>query len=723
MNSQNQIKRCLARPQSVDHVCELLANDQFTSRTELARVLCKQYDFHDERGNPQLGGCLKALRELEYGGRFVLPDVQKQPGHRAPRRLSAAVAAPVSVPVQAGDILDLRLIAVSTEEHMRIWNELMIREHPRGAGPLVGRQLRYLIGSQHGWLGGLGFASAALQLADRDKWIGWDVAQRRENLHAVVCLSRFLIRPGLECRNLGSRVLGLSMSVLAEDFEQRYGYRPLLVESFVDTSQNLGTCYKAANWIRIGYTQGRGRQDRLRKASETVKEIYVYPLAKDFRAQLGLAPESGLGPLKPIEGLSSANWSKKEFADAPLGDARLSKRLVEIAGLKAEKPGQTFTSAASGDWATVKGYYRLVDKPDDSAVDMESILLPHRLRTIRRIQGQRNVLCVQDGTDLNYSSLSQCEGLGIIGTNQSGKKSRGLHLHSTLALSSDGLPLGVLRADCIAQKPKEAHRNRHSLPIEEKDTFCWIEGLRDIIEVSARMPHTRLICVCDREADIFEMFDEQRHVHGVDLLIRARHDRKVPVEGDADHAVKLFSMIRDSPAKGEVEIRVPRQSARAKHGKQKARPMKPERTATLSLRYMAVPFQPSQYQKDKEPIDVWVMHALETPAPANDEPIEWFLITTMKLASIENVVECLRWYCFRWRIEDWHRVLKTGCRIEDYAHRSAERLRRAIAIDLVVAWRIMLMTLLGRDGTQLPVEVLFTDIEIEVLRAYAKKND
>ena len=117
------------------------------------------------------------------------------------------------------------------------------------------------------------------------------------------------------------------------------------------------------------------------------------------------------------------------------------------------------------------------------------------------------------------------------------------------------------------------------------------------------------------------------------------------------------------------------------------------------------------------------MHALETPAPANDEPIEWFLITTMKLASIENVVECLRWYCFRWRIEDWHRVLKTGCRIEDYAHRSAERLRRAIAIDLVVAWRIMLMTLLGRDGTQLPVEVLFTDIEIEVLRAYAKKND
>jgi len=123
----------------------------------------------------------------------------------------------------------------------------------------------------------------------------------------------------------------------------------------------------SANWIAVGRTQGRGKQDRFRKAGETVKEIYMYALAKDFRARMGLAAEAGLGALKPAEGLSSADWAEKEFKDAPLGDARLSNRLVEKAGLKAENPGHAFTGVAGGDWKSVKGYYRLIDKPDDSA--------------------------------------------------------------------------------------------------------------------------------------------------------------------------------------------------------------------------------------------------------------------------------------------------------------------------------------------------------------------
>ena len=722
MDVQNQIKRCLSQPARIKQVRSYLEGGRFSTRTELARFLCQQYDFRDARGNLQLGGCLKALREIAQTGQYTLPEAQSNYRRGSPKRLQHPVALPESVPMTAGDIVDLHLVLVSTEGHMRIWNELMIREHPRGVGPLVGRQLRYLVGSAHGWLGALGFASAALKLADRDRWIGWNVEQRREHLHAVVGLSRFLIRPSVTCRNLGSRVLGQSMSVLSNHFEQRYGYKPLLVESFVDTSQHLGTCFKAANWIRIGYTKGRGRQDRLRARDEAKKAIYVFPRTKDFRDQIGLAAQSGLGPLKPAAGLSSTHWSEQEFGGAPLGDARLSKRLVEIAGLKAEYPGEPYPDAAGGEWATVKGYYRLIDKPDDSAVNMENILQPHRQRTIRRMQGQRTVLCVQDGTDLNYSSLSQCEGLGIIGANQTGKKSRGLHLHSTLALSSDGLPLGVLRANCIARMPKTGKRNRHSLPIEEKDTFCLVAGLREMISASESMPHTRLICVCDREADIFEMFDECRGASGVELLIRARHNRNVTAGADGIDTGKLFSMIRETASKGEVKIQVPRQSARIKHGHQGPREPRSERTATLTLRSLPIRFQPSQYQKQKQPIDAWIMHAFETSAPEGEEPIEWFLLTTMEITSAEHIIRCLRWYCYRWRIEDWHRVLKTGLRIEEHAHRNAERLRRAIAIDLVVAWRIMLMTLLGRAGEELPPEVLFTDIEIEVIRAYGKKN-
>ncbi len=144
--------------------------------------------------------------------------------------------------------------------------------------------------------------------------------------------------------------------------------------------------------------------------------------------------------------------------------------------------------------------------------------------------------------------------------------------------------------------------------------------------------------------------------------------------------------------------------------------------ADLAIRYMRVSLPPAHYHSDKEPIDLWIVHALEENPPDGAQPVEWFLLTTIKVVSGEEAEQCLRWYILRWRIEDWHRVLKSGCRIGELAHNSAERLRRAIAINLVIAWRIMLMTLLGRETPELPAEVLFSDIELKTLQAYAKKN-
>jgi hypothetical protein len=344
---------------------------------------------------------------------------------------------------------------VNTPEQMQIWNELMIGEHPQGAGPLVGRQLRYLIGSRHGWLGGFGFAAAALQLADRDAWIGWDAEQRRAYLHVVVGMSRFLIRPSVQCRNLASKVLSMSLAALPDDFEQQFSYRPWLVESFVDTRCYSGACYQAANWIAVGKTKGRGRQDRFNQSALSPKAIYVYPIENDFRRRMGLSPNAGQGALGPVDGLEAAHWAQNEFGGAPLGDARLSKRLVNVAAAKAEVPDRAFSGVAKGDWAAVKAYYRMIDQPEESAINLSNILAPHRKRTVRRMMGQKTVLCLQDGSDLNYTNLDQCEGLGEMRTNQTRAKNRGLHLHSTLAVAPNGLPLGVLRAQCAARKVKK----------------------------------------------------------------------------------------------------------------------------------------------------------------------------------------------------------------------------------------------------------------------------
>jgi hypothetical protein len=144
--------------------------------------------------------------------------------------------------------------------------------------------------------------------------------------------------------------------------------------------------------------------------------------------------------------------------------------------------------------------------------------------------------------------------------------------------------------------------------------------------------------------------------------------------------------------------------------------------AQLTVRALPIRLRPAHYHADKAPLDIRVVHAREEHPPAGTEAVEWFLLTTLPISSAAEAEQCLRWYCLRWRIEDWHRVLKSGCRIEALGHDSADRLRRAIAINLVIAWRIMLMTLLGRETPQLPADVLFTAIELRTLHAYAKKK-
>jgi hypothetical protein len=288
-----------------------------------------------------------------------------------------------------------------------------------------------------------------------------------------------------------------------------------------------------------------------------------------------------------------------------------------------------------------------------------------------------------------------------------------------LAITTEGLPLGVLRAECTApeMKSKEEERAASTIPIEEKKTFTWIEGIRDCAEVKAQMPDTSITCLMDREADFFELFDEhRRNCSGIDLLVRAHHDRKTNGDG------KLFETAKQSPVKAILNIKVHRQSARPKKSRQKARPERQPRIAELSLRYRQVELNPPSYLKDKRPIPVWIVHVLEENPPVDTDPIEWFLLTTIAIASVDDALNCVKWYALRWRIEDWHRVLKSGCGVEKAAHKTAERLKRSIAINIVIAWRIMLITLLGREIPNLPPEVVFSDLEIEVLKTDAKKN-
>ena len=726
MRLQSQILQTLRAPEAGSRLESIVAQGAFESRAALGRKVCAQFGFLDARGTAQLTGCLKALAVLETERRIRLPAPRHR-GHRpSPRCLDETVPAPVEVPARVCDVEGLRLVLVEDEAQRRLWNTLLAAEHPRGTTIFVGCQLRYLVGSAHGWLGAVGFSASALHLRARDAWMGWSDAQRRAHLHRVVCLSRFLIRPAVRCRHLASHVLGRVLRRVERDFEARYRYRPWLVETFVEPSHDA-VSFRAANFVCVGHTAGRGRGDRAHEGARTVKSVYLYELARHWRRSLGVARVDAAPSRSPGEGLDSAQWAANELGGAPLGDKRLSARLVKSAVLLASCPGHAFTGAP--DRAAVKGYYRLIDHPDKSQVTPERIVAPHRARTIERMRAQDTVLCIQDGTDLNFATRPGCEGLSIIGRNQTSAQTLGLHLHATLAVNGAGLPLGVLRcgfdeppageAAPEADPGKGGEASSGHLGATQKTddsmrkTRRWLDGLRDVAEAASHVPRkTRVLSVMDREADCFELFDAQRRIGRVDVLVRARHDRRLGAG-----VAKLFATLRNAPADGPVEIEMARVTARPKASRKSARPGRSARLARAAVHYRELTL-PSTV-KGLAPVTLWAVHVRETAPPEREKPLEWLLLTSLCVENLETALEIVGHYLRRWRVEDFFRVLKSGCRAEHLGFHSAGRLHRALTIQAVIAWRLMLMTLLGREVPECDAEWLFSDIELRFLTDYA----
>ena len=723
MEVQNQVGRSLrANLARLRDVLDSAASQGTTSLGQVADRVCDAFDLRDSRGRRQRASCCKALGVLQARGDIALPAPRHhRTGRHRPRVLAQAVAPAHDVPGEVGEVRELALVRVETDAQRRVWNTLMAHEHPRGAGPFVGPQVRYLVGSAHGWLGAVGFAASARRLNARDTWMGWDDAQRCAHLHRVVGLCRLLIRPGVVCRHLASHVLGRVVRALREDFEALYGYRPWLLETFVDEREHTGASLRAANWVRVGESAGRGRNDRTHAAPETPKAVYVYELEPAWRERLAL-PAPGVSPLAPGDGIDAASWAANEFGGAPLGDARLSARLVESAHHMALSPMRAITGAAHGARAVVKGHYRLIDQPAEGEVTVEHILAPHRARTLQRMQSQSTVLCVLDGTSLNFTRRGHTQGLGAIGSNQTGALARGLHLHTTLAVNSEGVPLGVLRAGFDAPAPPDPDA-KGAKAREQKKSFRWIEGLRDCAQAAQSLPETRVVCTMDREADFRDLFVEHRaHAPHVELLVRAKVNRVLgnDTTAEGDKVVRrLFDEVRNAPARGACTVEVSRQSARVKASKQARKAKRPARLAGTTLRYepVALPCPGAA------PVELWMVHAREERPPAKTEALEWFLLTTVPVRSADEAMRILKCYALRWRIEDYFRILKSGCKVEELQHHSAERLERAIAIKMVIAWRIQLMVRLGREVPELPAEVLFSDIELRVLTTFARSRN
>ena len=701
--AQSQIQRTLNA--AVPRIAEILLHERFESRHALGRRLCEEFDFLDHRGRGQLAGCLKALRILEQrSDAIVLPPAREASVFSGPSLLAAPVAPPEGVPNRLAEISGLEIVVVRSRDQRRIWNTLLAHEHPHGITTFAGHQMRYLVASQHGFLGAVGFSAASLRLAARERWMAWTDDQRRAHLERVVCLSRFLIRAEVSCGNLASHVLGRILRRLPRDFEARYGFRPWLVETFLE-AQYDGASLKAANFVRIGETAGRGRQDRENRRDKPVKSVFMVALCRRWRRHLEVPVVDPAPILGPGEGLGADVWAANEFGGAALGDKRLAARLVRSAALLAEYPGRAINANPGSNNAAVDGFYRLVEHPSESDVTVENILAPHRARSIARMRGQRTVLAIQDGSDLNFARRPHTEGLQIIGKNQTGAGTLGLHLHATLAVTDSGLPLGVLRLGFDEVNDQRNARCK---------TARWLDGFEDTLKAARELTRrTRVIAVCDREADVFELFDARRRASRVELLVRARHDRSL---GEKQ---TLFATVRSQVVAGMIEVEIAGLTERPKASRKKAREARTKRLAHCELRFCTVSLPATG--KGIEPVPMSAVHIVETNPPAKETPVQWYLLTSIAVDNAATAAEIVGHYLQRWRIEDWFRVIKSGCKSEFLLFRTADRLQRAIAINAVIAWRIMLMTLLGRQVPECDAELMFTDHELAFLRDYASQ--
>lgn len=672
------------------------------SRVSLSRRVCGWMNWRCPNGKWKEMSCRVALLKLHRRAVIRLRPASHAAPQRKSRELGEAAnsPAPIHCSLRELDRVELLPVRSADSKTSRLWNELMDRYHYLGSGPLCGAQLRYLIrtaGNQ--WLGALAFSAAAWRVKARDQWIGWSEEARKIHLPKVISNSRFLILPWVKVPNLASHALAQSAKRLSADWQQRYGYEPVLLESFVERGRFLGTSYRAANWQYVGKSCGRGRQDRTKSFSLPQKDIYLYPLRADVKEILLAAPPPRL-KTRPHE--PNPDWAKEEFGAAKLNDQRLKRRLLLIARDLYDRPQASLPEACQSR-AKTKAAYRFFEH---ATTTMDNLLTAHYEATVKRMSQEKLVLIAQDTTTVNYSAHPLTEGLGPIGSRHQGVV--GLMLHDSMAFNLEGTPLGLLDVQCWARDPKAYGKKhlRHELPIEQKESQKWLKAFRKVIAAKKHCPETTLVSVGDREADIYELFKlAVREGGGAHLLVRAEQDRLL-----ADGQGQLWEQMAQQPLVGIQVLGVPRRAQRA------------PRVARLEVRFNEVKLKAPQRRRKLGELKIWAILAEEIDAPDGVEPLKWMLLTTVAVESFNDATEKLLWYARRWGIEVYHRTLKSGCKIEERQLGSADRLEACLAIDMVVAWRIFHLTKLGRETPDVPCTVFFEDSQWKALYCFVHQQ-
>ena len=395
-----------------------------------------------------------------------------------------------------------------------------------------------------------------------------------------------------------------------------------------------------------------------------------------------------------------------EISGIDLGDERRNRRIGRLAARMAASPQESVRAACKG-WAEAMAGFRLLH---NEKVTWEKILCAHEEATLERAGLCDRLLLIQDTTELDYSTHKALKGAGRLDA----EKRRGFYAHNRLLVDEDaGVALGLCGSHHWTREQETKGHGHKQVPFEEKESHRWFEGYLKGCAVAEKYPAAEVVSVADRESDIYEIYAEwqRRGEKGeplAEVLVRAGRDRALQKS-----KLHLYETVRQGRELGtyQVEFASKDQVRKVKGSRRLTRRL--GRKVTLQVRSTKVCLKPTQRKHGDKlpPVELWAVGVFEIDPPQDQEPIEWFLLTSLPAETFAQAQRIIHAYAKRWLIEELHRILKSGCRVEQVNFRDSASLLPTVALYLIVAWRILYLRDFRRAQPDLCCSVFFTSAE------------
>ena len=425
-------------------------------------------------------------------------------------------------------------------------------------------------------------------------------------------------------------------------------------------------------------------------------------------------------------------WVEQELGSATFGDKRLNARYQIVMDKLSQKPSASIPTACPG-WKEANAAYRFFG---NRRVQAEKILQPHREATLKRIAEHPVVLLIQDTTEIEVTRPKErMKGAGPLN-----EESRwGFYDHPLFAITPERLPLGVVHAEIWARDLEEFHKNQEEKTqdprakakknrertIDEKESRRWLEGYRHGCQVAAQVPETTTVVISDSEGDVYECFAEagrEDHQKKAEWIVRACQDRQLVGEESQAGYGKLRAQVASTRVLGTLDVEVREQTPKNPSPRKRNQP-RTARLATMTIQATRVTLRGPQRPGGRAPdVKVNVVFVCETNPPAGEEPVEWLLLTSLPINTRKKVRRVIEYYCCRWQIEIYFRVLKSGCKVEDRQFEDAAHYLPCLALYMVIAWRVMYVMMLGRTCPEMSCAEVLSEAEWKAVYTVVRRE-